>query len=169
MIFTNYIKLDEFIKIIKDNFLNCNETNIKLCYLYYDKFEIFWYNNNVRIKFSEQVLDKFKVPPKLSDNENKKYVATYFYKKYLKEINITEEDSEKTSKNKSKKKIYIKNPVKFKRDVEFSKDKEKTIPTYKLKEFWNYSINPITGFAITIDKSLNYLHTNYWIDKNINS
>lgn len=63
--------------------------------------------------------------------------------------------------NKKPRKKYIRKNI--------DKNDLKITPAYKLKEFWNYKINPITGFTCVREaqKESGGIKK-HWIEKNIN-
>ena len=140
-----YDKLPEKDKNVKNSY------NIKLCYCYYEKYKI-------RIDKIEKLFEIYYSNGKSmgivlfssSEEKNIQHLICMFLLDKYNEF------------------IY---PEKVKEKIQESKEDSEIIsdiaPIYKLQEFWNYNINPITGLSIVGEKSkFGGGISEHWIEKN---
>lgn len=131
-----------------------SEINLHLCYNFYYSSEIKENPKSVNIDGITYY----------TRNTN---ICCIIWKNYLKELFEAKSkrvEPELTSSLKTNK-IKVRDKEIKKND---SKEKEERIPAYKLREFWLYNINPITGMEVP---TLSYAHSNnsgmteYYLDK----
>lgn len=133
-----------------------SEINLHLCYNFY-------YSSEIRENPKSVNIDGITYTTR---NTN---ICCIIWKNYLKELFEAKSKRLKIDKIEDKpiksNKIKVRNKKIKEND---SEEKEERIPAYKLREFWLYNINPITGMEVP---TLSYAHSNnsgiteYYLDK----
>lgn len=170
MIISQYINKEYFIETIK-NLENHNQVNIELCYLFFNKFEIVFKSTFkvIYIISPENKTYKTKFPCIVNNNEiyhikNIEKISYFLWNKYTKLINYKKTSEKEIVIEKIIKTEKI-NQIKSNQTKKISEEKKTKLPPYKLKEFWKYNINPITGFEpVKLYSNKCELQT-YYLDK----
>jgi hypothetical protein len=150
----DYISEENFTEILL-KYQITNITNTKMCYLYCKDYILNEYIFSFEING-----DTFNFYHKLNlEKSNRDLIVLKIYELYVIEFN----SKIKLTKKGIPRKI---NKKKTKSNSEDSKEINEKVPSYKLKEFWKYNLNPITGFSMTNDRTTSTSCINeYYLDK----